>query len=130
MKTRRKSKAESVVPESDEELDGANDPASFTLELPEDIDVDSLQEILPDVSISSPSQDAIVSIYRILLAQVQDGDALSRELEEARAEAERKDVELDQALQDKESQAKEYEASLEAMQKDTNNLKQEKEQLG
>lgn len=129
MKTRRKSKAEAVAVESDQE-EGADDSTSLAIELPEDIDVDSLQDILPDISISSPSSESIVAVYRLLLAQVQDGDALQRELEEARAEAERKDVELDQALQDKESQAKEHEASLEVMQKDTKDLKQEKEQLG
>ncbi|KZP18619.1 hypothetical protein FIBSPDRAFT_590527 [Athelia psychrophila] len=127
MKTRRKSKAESVPAESDQEQDNTR---SFDIELPEDIDRDILENILPDVSITSLSSESIVSLYRLLLAQVEEVDATRRDLEESHAEGERKDVELDQALQDKESQGKEFEASLETMQKEVHAVKQEKEQLG
>lgn len=127
MRTRRKSKA-AVAVESDQEHD--DEAATLNVEIPDDIDVDALQNILPDTSLASPSSDAIVSLYRLLLAQVEENDATHRELEEAQAEGERKDVELDQALQDKESQAKEYEASFDTLQNELKEVKQERDQFG
>ncbi|TFK52180.1 hypothetical protein OE88DRAFT_1367940 [Heliocybe sulcata] len=109
---------------------GADDAGvTLALKLPEDIDYDALSSILPDVPLTNPNPDAIVSFYRFLLAQVSELDAVQREVEELRAESERKDVELDQALQDKETAAKEADANVEAAQKELKQVKEERDQL-
>jgi len=126
MKTRRKSKATAQA-----DHDGSQaDENMNTIEIPDDIDLESLQNILPDTSLTAPSPDSIVSLYRLLLAQVEEADATQRELEDARAEAEKKDVELDQALQDRESQTKDLETSLNIVQNELKEVKQERDQLG
>jgi nucleoprotein TPR len=128
MKTRRKSKA---TAQAEHDADGSQaDENTNTIEIPDDIDLESLQNILPDISLTAPSPDSIVSLYRLLLAQVEEADATQRELEEARAEAEKKDVELDQALQDRESQTKDLETSLDIVQNELKEVKQERDQLG
>ena len=103
---------------------------SFTLTIPEDIDYGVLSSLLPDISLTAPSSEAIVSLYRLVVAQVAETDAAQREVEEVRAELERKDVELDQALQDKESAVSEVESTLESVRGELNTVKQENSQLG
>jgi nucleoprotein TPR len=44
-----------------------------------------------------------LSLYRFVVSQAVDLDGALRDLEESRAEVERKDIELNQALQDRES---------------------------
>jgi nucleoprotein TPR len=130
MKTRRKSKAATHAEAGQDDSQMAEDGASHIIEIPVDIDLESLQNILPDTSLTSPSPESIVSLYRFLLAQVEEADATQRELEEARADAEKKDVELDQALQDRESQTKDLETSLDIVQSELKEVKQERDQLG
>lgn len=133
MKTRRKAKAEAVEHEHEASSQATeeNAPNSISnLEIPADIDLESLQSILPHISLTSPSPESIVALYRLLLAQVDEADAIQRELEEARAEGERKDVELDQALQDRESHTNDLEKSLDALQSELKEVKQERDQLG
>jgi nucleoprotein TPR len=117
--TRRKSKAA----ESDTAL-------PFQITLPDDIDEDALSRLIPEISLTSLSPDDILSIYRLLLSQLTDFDSVRREGDEARAETERKDIELDQALQDKESLTNELEATIESVHKELEQLKQERDQLG
>lgn len=127
MKTRRKSKAASAAaldtePDTHEEL--------FSLTIPDDIDLDSLSDFLPGENLTSPSPDTIIALYRLLLAQALEGRSIAQELDEARAEVEKKDVELDQALQDRESLSRDLEATLEGVQKELAQVKQERDQLG
>ncbi|PFH53371.1 hypothetical protein AMATHDRAFT_93514, partial [Amanita thiersii Skay4041] len=94
------------------------------------IDFDTLTTLVPETDLSNPNSDVIVSIYRLLVAQAADLNVTQRELEETRAEAEKKEVELDQALQDRESMSKELESSLETTQGELGNLKRERDELG
>lgn len=148
VKTRRKSKAAAAAAaaaEQDQETastQGTEDismsaptsappsSVSFSVPIPDDLDVDALSQILPDVSFVHPNPETIIAVYRILLAQVAENDATQRDLEDARAEVERKEVELDQAFQDSETKTKDLENSLENMQNQLNALKGEREQLG
>ncbi|KDQ62646.1 hypothetical protein JAAARDRAFT_54566 [Jaapia argillacea MUCL 33604] len=107
--------------------DGAG--ATLTLTLPDDVDLESLSNLLPDFSLTSPSTDAIISLYRLVLAQVAEVDAVQRDLEDVRAESERKDVELDQALQDRETATQELDASLEAAHNELKQVKLERDDL-
>lgn len=134
MKTRRKSKAAAAAVAADEphasSSQAREESPQLTISIPDDIDFEALSSLLPDANLSSPSPDAIVSLYRFILAQVSELDATQRELDEARAEAEKKDVELDQALQDRESQSKDLETALENAHNELTQVKQERDQLG
>jgi nucleoprotein TPR len=128
MKTRRMSKV-ATVDHDDDAGPSHEDTHPFSVSLPDDVDQDVLSQLFPQVDIASPSQDAIISFYRLLLAQHADLDATQRELDDARAEVEKKDIELDQALQDRESVSKEFEASLEAASDEMRQIKLERDQL-
>jgi hypothetical protein len=112
---RRKSKPDSV-------------PLEITLS--NDIDEDALSKLIPEINLALLSSDDILSIYRLLLSQLVSLDSAQRERDEARADTERKDIELDQALQDKESLSNDLEASVESIHKELQQVKQERDQLG
>lgn len=124
--TRRKSKA--TIAENDEE--NPDDSHPLNVAIPEDIEEDELITLLPDINVAALTSDDVVSIYRLLLSQTSTLDATEREHDEIRAELERKEVELDQALQDKESLAKELETSVESVHEELAKVKQERDQLG
>ena len=119
MLTRRKSK----VAEPDSTV-------SIQVALSDDVDEDALTNLLPEINLASVSSDDILSIYRLLLSQLTSLDSAQRERDEARADTERKDIELDQALQDKESLSNDLEASVESVHKELHQVKQERDQLG
>jgi nucleoprotein TPR len=117
--TRRKSKA------------AEPDPAvPLQVALSDDIDEDALSKLLPEINLTSVSSDDILSIYQLLLSQLTSLDSAQRERDEARADTERKDIELDQALYDKESLSNDLEASVESVHKELHQVKQERDQLG
>lgn len=131
--TRRKSKAAAAAAAQEtatRENSPVAGPSTFAVTIPEDVDFDALSSLLPDVNLANPAPEAIVTIYRLLLGQAADSDATQRELEEARAEMQRKEVELDQALQDHETSSSELESTIETLQKELGSVKQDKETLG
>ena len=141
MRTRRKSRqvaAAAAAVELDIEQAGSvapsDAPASpskvdFSVSIPDDLDLEYLSRLLPDVSYESPSQDAILSLYRLIVTQAGDLDGALRDLEESRAENERKDVELDQALQDRESSVSSLDVQVKALQEELVRVKQERDTL-
>lgn len=56
--------------------------------------------------------DAVLSLYRFVVFQVVDLDGALRDLDQSCAEVERKDIELDQALQDRESSVSSLESQV------------------
>lgn len=100
------------------------------VELPEDLDQDTLSALLPDTNVATVTSETVISIYRALLLHTSELDAAQRELDQARAEVERKDVELDQVLQDRETSAKDLEVSLENAQNGLNQMQEERDKLG
>jgi len=122
MMTRQKRKAQEG---SFQSTDG-----SLTLLVPDDIDHATLSDLLPGISITSPSPDAVVSLYRILLSQRSELEEIQHELENTHAEVEKKDVELDQALQDGETGIKKVEAQIELTQEELKRVKTERDELG
>ncbi|TBU44415.1 hypothetical protein BD309DRAFT_35519 [Dichomitus squalens] len=132
MRTRRKSKAATAAASQDATTrDNSPAPGSspFTVTIPEDVDFDYLTNLLPEVNLTNPAPDAIVSLYRLIVGQATDVETAQRELEEAQAEIQRKDVELDQALQDRETATSELQSALESVQKELEQVKQEKDTL-
>ncbi|KAG2144206.1 hypothetical protein DEU56DRAFT_790720 [Suillus clintonianus] len=134
--TRRKSKAAAAAAvhhdhdgASTQGTDEFSHPQPFSVPLPIDIDVEELSSLIPEVSFATPTPETIVSVYRLLLAQVTETNATQRDLEEARAEVERREIELDQAYQDAENKTKSLESSLENVQNQLTVTRQEKEQL-
>jgi nucleoprotein TPR len=143
MRTRRKSKqaaaAAAAAAEPDIEPTGSVASLDFTagpfrvefsVPIPDDLDLEYLSRLLPDVSFDTPSPDSVLSLYRLVLSQAVDLDGAVRDLEESRAENERKDVELDQALQDRESSASSLEVQVKALQEELEKVKQERNTLG
>jgi nucleoprotein TPR len=124
MKTRRKSKATA------EEAGTEESHHSLTISIPEDIDEDVLANILQDVNLTSLTVDDVLELYHTILAQAAKIDNTERERDEIKAELERKDVELDQALQDKETVIKDSEESTESVHHELVQVKQERDQLG
>ena len=106
------------------------DFAVLQVALSDDVDEDALSKLLPEINLASLSSDDILFIYQLLLSQLTSLDSAQRERDEARAETERKDIELDQALQDKESLSNDLEASVESAHKELHKVKQERDQLG
>lgn len=101
----------------------------FSISLPEDVDLEALNELLPDTDWASPTAEGIASIYKFLLSQVAESEAAQRELDELRANAERKDVELDQALQDREQTSTVLESQIETLQTELKGVKAERDAL-
>ena len=143
MRTRRKSKAAAAAAaaaEPDNEAAESVAPvegstagsfrAEFSVPIPEDLDIGYLSRLLPDFSFETPSPDAVLSLYRFVVSQAVDLDAALRDLEESRAEAERKDVELDQAYQDRESSVSSLEAQVKSFQEELAKVKEERNTLG
>ena len=142
MRTRRKSRqaaaaasAAELDVEPAESVAPSDAPASpskveFSVSIPDDLDLEYLSRLLPDVSYESPSPDAVLSLYRLIVTQAGDLDSALRDLEESRAENERKDVELDQALQDRESSVSSLDVQVKALQEELVRVKQERDTLG
>ena len=135
MKTRRtgRSKSTASVTAATSQSAGTSqveETHSLTIVAPQDLDVDILSSLLPDADLTAPNTEVVISVYRLLLQHVAELNATQRELDESRAEVEKKDVELDQALQDRESMSKELEQSQESVHVELEKSKREKEQLG
>jgi nucleoprotein TPR len=112
------------------EQEATEDQHPLALKLPDDIDKDVLCRLLPSTHLTSISAEDVVALYRLVVMQVITLDVTERERDDARAELERKEVELDQALQDKESLSKELEVDAEASNEEFNKLKQDRDHLG
>ncbi|KAI8994233.1 hypothetical protein BD414DRAFT_506685 [Trametes punicea] len=135
MKTRRKSKAAAAAAAAEQQQEIAtreNSPAAavpFTVNIPEDVDLDALSTLLPDVNFATPTPDDIVSLYRAFLSQTSDAEVAQRELEEARAKILRQDVELDNALHSRETAISELENTLKSVQEELTQVKEERDAL-
>lgn len=140
MRTRRKSKqaAAAAAAAAEPDIEPATSVASlegpsrveFTVPIPDDIDIEYLSRLLPDFSFETPSPDAILSLYRFVVSQAVDYDGALRDLEESRAEVEKKDIELDQALQDRESSVSSFETQVKSLQEELAKMKEERNTFG
>ncbi|KZV68448.1 hypothetical protein PENSPDRAFT_735917 [Peniophora sp. CONT] len=122
MKTRRKSKASTAATEA---------PAAESLELtlPDELDVDALSTLLPDVSLENPKGDDILGCYEVLLSRDSELEETRRVLEEVRAECERAVVERDDALHQRESVKSEVEGEMSRTQEELENVRKERDSL-
>lgn len=134
--TRRKSKAAAAAAAAQQDTFSTQDtpPAStsgvFIVSLPSDIDLDALSTLIPGEPLEAPTEDTVIHLYRTLLAHVTQVDVATREVEELHAEAEKKEVELDQVYQDRENDKKEMEALADNLQKELRSIKGERDELG
>lgn len=134
--TRRKTKAAAAAAAVQQEAASAQETPStstsptFFLSLPPDIDIDALNALIPGESLETPSEDAVLRLYRTLLAHATRVDATTREVEALRAEAEKKEVELDQAYQDRENDKKELENFTDNLREELKTVKAARDELG
>ncbi|KAJ3814062.1 hypothetical protein F5876DRAFT_73301 [Lentinula aff. lateritia] len=128
--TRRTSKFPSSTEDEGEPSTTADSHSSpFTVPVPEDFDIEAFTSLIPNFDIHSPSPESLVNLYQLLLEQSVAVDAAQRDVDELRAESERKDVELDQALQDREQSSKDMEQQVERLQEELAQVKQERDHL-
>ncbi len=99
MKTRRQSKrgaaaaaTEANTREPSPVPPQSQTPAQWTVAIPEDLDFDLLADLLPETQLDSPTPETILSLYRLVVAQASAVDANQKELEETKAEVQRKEV--------------------------------------
>ena len=139
MRTRRKSKAAAAAAAADLDAEdvapsdagtASQTRVDFSVSIPDDIDSDYLSTLLPGVSFDVPSPDTILALYRLVVTQSLNLETALHDLEESRAENERKDVELDQALQDRESSVSSLEAQVKGLQEELTKAKQDRDTLG
>jgi nucleoprotein TPR len=133
--TRRKSKAAAAAAAAQQETSSQDTPsastsAAFIIPLPSDIDIEALSALIPGEPLEAPTEDTVLHLYRTLLAHVAQVDATSREVEELRAEAEKKVLELDQAYQDRENGEREAESLVNRLQKELKSVKAERDEFG
>lgn len=95
----------------------------------QDIDIDALMEILPEVSLQSPSPEMVAMCYRTLIDYHEAALKSQEEHDQLASDLERTTLERDQALQDKESSSSKLEAIVEATQAELHQVKQEKIEL-
>ena len=95
-----------------------------------DIDMRTLSGFFPDVSLETPSAAVIVQCYRLILTQAAQLDEKEKTIEEMEADVDRKEIELDQALQDKENLLMELDTNVKAVQDQLDVVKAEKEEIG
>ncbi|KAI9435095.1 hypothetical protein H4582DRAFT_2080017 [Lactarius indigo] len=119
--------AESVAPS--EAGTAGQTRVEFSVPIPDDLDFDYLSRVLPDVSFETPSPDSVLSLYRLVITQAVSLESAHHDLEESRAENERKDVELDQALQDRESSVSSLESQVKGLQEELTKVKQDRDAL-
>lgn len=102
--SRRAGHGQNDAPSTTENSSSTSAPAastSFTVEIPLDVSEEQLLELLPDaMSLEEPSPETIAQLYRLVLELKEQGDSAVADVDEARAEYQRKEVELDQALMD------------------------------
>ena len=144
MKTRRKSKqiaaeaaaAEGMEVDASSQYTGdmdeptASTSTSFSLPLPSDFPVERLNALFPGASLAAPTPDVILSVYKFVLDQTAELNQTTRALEESRADVVRKEVELDQALQDHEGLLNEQRSQMEELSRELAQVKLEKNELG
>jgi nucleoprotein TPR len=102
----------------------------FSVPVPDDIDLEHLSRLLPGISFEAPSQVDLLSLYRFVTSQAVDLDAAFRDLEESRAEVERKVIELDQVFQDRESSVLSLETQVKSLQEELAKVKEERNTFG
>jgi nucleoprotein TPR len=131
MKTRRRTRAAAAADDETASQAATDDGQGvLSLSLPDDVDVDSLALLLPDVSFTALTAGGAIALLKLVQSQAMIVDNAQRELEECKADGERKDVELDQALQDKETTAHELETALQAANHELTVAKEERDRLG
>ncbi|KAG9002479.1 hypothetical protein FRB94_003839 [Tulasnella sp. JGI-2019a] len=88
--------------------------SSFTVSLPPDISEEQLYELIPEaMSLEQPTSETIVQLYRIVLELKEQNDVAAADMDDVRAEAQRKEVELDQALVDHQNETTQLNKILE-----------------
>lgn len=99
--------------------------------LPSDISVDDLRQFLPeDASLESPTPDVIIQLYRLILDLHERAEASTTELDEFRADAQRKEVEMEQTVVDIQDEAARAKNDVVRLSGELQSLAADKDALG
>lgn len=113
MKTRRSKGSEA----------GQDDLQTLDIDLPQNMDIEQLEQLVPGVQLKHPNNQTIVLVYEALLDRYRSVNALNMQIEEMRSESVRKEVELDQTLQDQDVRVKDLEQALSSKASEVENLR-------
>jgi hypothetical protein len=129
MKTRRKSYQDVEGEATSSQV--AEEREESILSISPDFDIDYLTQHFPHIEDwTRPSAATISQVYTTLVEILKERDVAQESTERLQAELERKEVELDQSLQDRENETKELEASLESAKNERGAALEERDQLG
>lgn len=128
MSTRRRS---SRLKTAEPDADSASQAAELLVNLPSDISVDHIKQFLPeDASLESPTPDVIIQLYRLILDFSERAEASATELDEVRADAQRKEVEMEQTVVDVQNEAAKAKTDVERLSGELRSLAADKDALG
>ncbi|KAG8914820.1 hypothetical protein FRC01_003900, partial [Tulasnella sp. 417] len=127
MSTRRRS---SRLKTAEPDADSASQAAELLVNLPSDISVDHIKQFLPeDASLESPTPDVIIQLYRLILDFSERAEAAATELDEFRADAQRKEVEMEQTVVDVQSEAARAKTDVERLSGELRSLAADKDAI-
>jgi nucleoprotein TPR len=98
----------------------------LTLELPAVISQETLASLLPDISLTEPSEEDVISLYKLILGQFEDVNNLSAQVNGAQVASE----EMEQSLHEHDVRRKELEDALGAKTEELEKMKEERNALG
>lgn len=137
MQTRRRVKtAEATRATADDSVsqsgasDGHTQPGTLAVSLAPDIEPQAIQELVPDLNLNAVSAEDISRLLAFVVASATNLDTAQRAYEDAQAKLERQDVELDQALQDRETASNDLRKDIDELNTTLTHIKQERDQLG
>lgn len=136
MKTRLRSKKgdteEHDTSSQMDDTEAAHHAATHVLaiQLPSELDLSELSKLIPESSITAPDADAVLHLYNLLLSHSSELEQVKIDYEEAKAENLKKEVELDQAIQDREVLQRESDEAVAEKAREIERLKAERNTLG
>ncbi|KAH6912687.1 hypothetical protein BKA70DRAFT_772156 [Coprinopsis sp. MPI-PUGE-AT-0042] len=133
-RTTRRRAAEAQQPSTPEpgpSQEDAQPSDVLAVSIPDELDQQHLAEILPEIpDLEQVTPDVVVFLYELVAKQYALLDQSQRELDDFKAENERKEVELEQAFLEKETLSKELENSVTSVQEELVQAKQARDKLG
>lgn len=127
MSRRRSSRLKTAEPDAD----SVSQAGELLVPIPSDISVDQLKQFLPeDAQLDSPTPEVIIQIYRLILDLHERSEVSATELDEFRADAQRKEVEMEQTLVDIQNEAATAKNEVEKVRKELMGVSAEKDSFG
>lgn len=101
------------------------------ISIPPELPVDQLKLYFPeDASLEDPSPEMIVELYRIILQLNEKAEDSTAQVDELRAEAQKREIEMEQAAADQQGESNRLSEDLRRVSAEVTALRTEKVELG